>query len=542
MRARQNDGVEQFMNRRASLMSFLTFFSASAVGGAIPWQPDRGDGTYRNPILHADYSDPDAIRVGDDFWMVSSSFSHVPGLPILHSTDLVNWRLVAHALPRLQPLDTFATPQHGKGVWAPSLRHHDGKFWIYYPDPDFGLYLVTATDPRGPWSEPVLVRPGRGLIDPCPLWDDDGSLYLIHGWAKSRAGIANILSLLKLTADGTSVSEDLGVLIDGHARPGYTTLEGPKLYRRDGWYYIFAPAGGVKTGWQSVFRSRSLRGPYEDRIVLAQGRTPINGPHQGALIDLADGTSWFLHFQDKHAYGRVVHLQPVAWRDGWPVPGSDPEGDGLGEPVLVHPKPIASPASALAAPPSSDDFAGPRLGPQWQWQANPRDDWHSLTERPGWLRLFAQPIVADNLYTAPHLLLQKFPAPEFVVTTQLDFNPAHPGDSAGLLVFGYDYAWIGLREGQLVQVAVRHAHAQPSAITHRAPLPPTGPVFLRVSVNNDAICRFAFSSDGKFYSPLGEPFKASVGHWVGAKVGLFAAGHPVTLADFRHFIVQPSPP
>src|SRR5688572_24086343 len=206
------------MIREICAMFFLSTaaaFSASATSASL-WRSDLGDGSYRNPILHADYSDPDAIRVGDDFWMVSSSFSHVPGLPILHSTDLVNWNLVAHALPRLEPADTFAIPQHGKGVWAPAIRHHAGKFWIYYPDPDFGLYLVTAADPRGPWSPPVLVRPGRGLIDPCPLWDDDGSVYLIHGWAKSRAGISNVLTLLKLTSDGRAVAEDLGVVVDGH--------------------------------------------------------------------------------------------------------------------------------------------------------------------------------------------------------------------------------------------------------------------------------------------------------------------------------------
>jgi beta-xylosidase len=162
---------------------------------AAVWQPDRLDGTYKNPVLHADYSDPDVVRVGDDYWLVSSSFNHVPGLPILHSRDLVNWELVGHALPRLLPENIFNTPQHGKGVWAPSIRFHAGKYWIYYPDPDFGIYLVTATDPRGPWSAPVLVKGGRGIIDPCPFWDDDGRVYLIHGWAASRANIKNVLTL-----------------------------------------------------------------------------------------------------------------------------------------------------------------------------------------------------------------------------------------------------------------------------------------------------------------------------------------------------------
>ena len=318
----------------------MTVASLASQSQPAPWWPDAGDGTFRNPVLYADYSDPDAVRVGADYYMVSSSFTAVPGLPILHSRDLVNWDLVNHALPRLVPEDVFSKPQHGAGVWAPAIRHHDGKYWIYYPDPDFGIYLTTAKDPRGVWSKPVLVKKGKGLIDPCPLWDDDGRVYLIHAFARSRAGFANVLHLNRLSPDGTAVVDEGRIVIDGNqltktaARPAYTTLEGPKLYKRNGWYYVFAPAGGVKQGWQSVFRSRRIDGPYEERIVLAQGATDVNGPHQGALIDTRSGEWWFLHFQDADAYGRIVHLQPVAWRDDWPVIGDDVDGDGKGEPRL----------------------------------------------------------------------------------------------------------------------------------------------------------------------------------------------------------------
>lgn len=513
---------------------------SSANSSSLPSQSDLGDGTYRNPVLHADYSDPDAIRVGDDFWLVSSSFSHVPGLPILHSRDLVNWRLVAHALPRLTPEDAFATPQHGKGVWAPSIRHHAGKFWIYYADPDFGLHLVTATDPLGPWSKPIVVKSCRGLIDPCPLWDDDDSVYLIHSWAKSRAGFSNVLTLLELTGDGTGVAEDLGVVINGDLLSGYHTLEGPKLYKRDGWYYIFAPAGGVETGWQSVFRSRSLRGPYADRIVLAQGSTPINGPHQGALIDLEDGESWFLHFQHKAAYGRVVHLQPVTWRDGWPSIGVTADANGCGQPVLRHTKPAMSlPAGVdlpTISPASSDEFQSSTLALQWQWQANPQPGWHSLAARPGWLRLFSQSVPDNsNLYAAPHLLLQKFPALEFTVDTRVEITSG----SAGLIVFGNDYAWIGVRDGKLVQVTAHEARHQPRLSESVTDARFSGPVHLRVHVTEDAVCELAFSIDGQTYSTLGDPFKATVAHWVGAKVGLFAIGGPEDFADFNYFRVRP---
>jgi len=505
-----------------------------------PWQPDQRDGTYRNPVLHADYSDPDVVRVGRDFWMVASSFSHVPGLPVLHSRDLVNWELVAHALPRLVPLEVFAHPQHGKGVWAPSIRHHTDRFWIYYPDPDFGFYVITAADPRGPWTEPVLVKAGKGLIDPCPLWDDDGRVYLIHAWAKSRSGVDNRLTLLELSADGLRVTADHGVLIDGERVnfPGFKTLEGPKLYKRDGWYYVFAPAGGVEEGWQSVFRSRQIKGPYEHRAVLAQGRTPVNGPHQGALVDTPAGEWWFMHFQDRDAYGRLVHLQPVAWRDGWPVIGDDPACTGTGQPVMRHRKPTTSIQSGQT-PASSDWFGGARLGLQWQWQANPRNEWHSLRARPGWLRLLAQPPPAGgNLWHAPALLLQKLPAETFSATVTVEVVDTSPTDlSAGLLVFGLDYAWLGRRNAALVLMTCQNAEAR-SAESEQLVLPDAPPtLWLRATVSAGAVCRFAWSEDGlTFHTIVAAEFKARKSRWVGAKIGLFASG--AGAADFDDFIVS----
>jgi beta-xylosidase len=277
-------------------MSFGSIFPAPDASRAA-WRPDLGDGAYKNPVLNADYSDPDVICAGDDYWMTASSFNHVPGLPVLHSRDLVNWALVNHALPLLVPRGHFSSVHPGHGVWAPSLRHHAGKFWIYYPDPDFGLYAITASDPRGKWSAPVLVKGGKGLIDPCPLWDDDGQVYLAHGWAKSRSGICNRLTLHRLAPDGLETMDEGRVIINADSLPGWNWLEGPKLYKRNGWYYIFAPAGGVESGWQAVFRSHLPDGPYEHRIVLEQGGSPINGPHQGAWIETPAGEHWFLHFQ-----------------------------------------------------------------------------------------------------------------------------------------------------------------------------------------------------------------------------------------------------
>jgi beta-xylosidase len=522
-------------------------------GGAAPaapaWYPDLGDGRYRNPVLHADYSDPDAVRVGEDYWLTASSFGHVPGLPLLHSRDLVNWTLVNHALPRLVPPAHFAQPRHGQGVWAPAIRFHAGRFWIFYPDPDFGLYVVTAADPRGTWSEPVLVKAGKGLIDPCPFLDADGTGWLVHGWARSRSGINNRVTLHRLAADNRSVTDAGHTIIDGAKRAGWHTIEGPKLYRRGEYYYVFAPTGGVADGFQAVFRSRAIEGPYEPRIVLERGGTPINGPHQGAWVDTPSGDHWFLHFQEMPAYGRVVHLQPMRWRhDGWPVIGDDANNDGTGEPVLVHAKPAAlrRKADGFTVPATSDEFAGPALGRQWQWQANPSPEFHSLRAAPGSLRLFCRPRpAAESLWSAPHLLLQKFPAPEFVVTTTLRFAAAAEGDAAGLIVFGYDYAWLGLvrREGTArleLRRCVAANEGNAESEVHTAPAR-SAALQLRVTISAGAHCAFSWSDDGAHFTPIGDSFAAKSSHWVGAKVGLFAStsgagarGH----ADFDWFRVS----
>ena len=377
-----------------ALMTLLALCASATVLARSPalWSPDLGNGDYRNPVIFADYSDPDVIRVGDEFYLTASSFNCAPGLPILHSKDLVNWTIIGHALPRFN-YGNFDVPQHGNGVWAPSLRFHNGQFYIYYGDPDFGIFMTQTTNPAGPWQPLVCVRPARGWIDCCPFWDDDGSAYLVHAFAASRAGFANVLHLNRMSPDGASLLDDGKLIIDGHAA-GLTTLEGAKLYKRGDCYYILAPAGGVTGGYQMAFRSKNIYGPYEAKKVLAQGTTPINGPHQGGWVELKSGESWFLHFQDRGPYGRVTHLEPVQWVQDWPLMGTDQDGQGLGQPVLTFKKPDVGRPWPVTVPQTSDEFDSSDLGLQWQWQANPKDQWFSLTARPGWLRLNAVPMPA----------------------------------------------------------------------------------------------------------------------------------------------------
>lgn len=521
-------------NARAQSVLPSTEFQKKVLqeAGAV-WIPDNGDGTYRNPVLHADYSDPDVIRVGDDYYMVASSFSHFPGLPILHSNDLVNWKIIGHAAPQY-PAEELRRPQHGTAIWAPSLRYHDGAFVIYFGDPDRGVFMTTATSPAGPWTPLKLIRKVTGWIDPCPFWDDDGAAYLVHAWANSRVGIKSILAINRMNEEGTEILDDGVVVFFGHS--SHPTIEGPKLYKRNGYYYIFAPAGGVKDGWQTVLRSRNIFGPFEDKVVLERGSTGVNGPHQGAWVDTPTGEDWFLHFQDRRAYGRVVHLQPMRWENDWPVIGHDVDGNGIGEPVAVHKKPAATVDVSLAAPQTSDEFDSSHLGLQWQWESNDRPGWMTLDERKGWLRLFAQPFPerSKNLWDVGSLVLQKFPAPEFSATTSLDASSLHVGDRAGLLVFGQDYAGIVIEKtdaGYRVcrihcrdadkgsgEVVLSNEHDVPPDVQFRVAVRPE----TAESVEPQVLCTFSYSVDGETFRTLGGPCVAREGKWVGAKVGLYA--------------------
>jgi beta-xylosidase len=510
------------------------------------WVADRGDDAYRNPIIHADYSDPDVIRVGDDFYMTSSSFNAVPGLPILRSKDLVNWTIIGNVFTRQPPFDVYSKPQHGNGVWAPSLRYHAGEFYLYYPDPDYGIYLVKAKNPAGPWSEPLLIKEAKGWIDPCPLWDDDGRAYLVSAMAASRSGVKSILVVSRMSTDGTKLLDDGVMVFDGHDK--HPTLEGPKFYKRNNYYYIFAPAGGVETGWQLILRSKNIYGPYEERIALAQGKTEINGPHQGAWVETQSGESWFIHFQDKGAYGRIVHLQPMKWTNDWPVIGADTDGDGTGEPVLTYKKPNVGKSYAVMTPPDADEFNENGLGLQWQWHANPQPNWAFPAGGLGFLRLFNVPLPEDfkNLWGVPNLLLQKFPAPEFTVTTKVTFTPRTDDEKTGLVVMGLDYAYLSVKKKAdglyLSQTVCQDADKQTKEKEGVEVALKSATFYLRVKVEKTAVCHFSYSADGVNFSPVGEAFNARQGKWIGAKVGLFAVRTGKTretgYADFDWFRID----
>ena len=456
---------------------------------------------YRNPILYMDLSDPDVIRVGGDFYMTASSFTYVPGLPVLHSRDLAHWEILCCAADRL-PDRRYDRPAHGCGIWAPSIRYHRGTYYIYACMPDEGLYAWTAADPAGPW-QCHLVKAVTGWIDPCPLFDESGA-WLIHGFAASRVGINNVLYIHRLSDDGLSVLDKGRRVYDG-AEHGDVTVEGPKLYRRDGTYWILCPAGGVRGGYQLALRSRDLFGPYERRVVLRQGSSPVNGPHQGGWIDDGRGRDWFIHFQDVGPYGRVPHLQPVDWSDGWPVMGDRgtpvPGGD-----TGLPPFPLDIPLS--------DTFeAG--IGPVWQWQANPDPSRYALL-RPG-LRLYAEPV--PRLYDAGSFLSRLMPGRDFDMDVRLT-APAGDAAGAGIGLMGRSYACCALRGG-----AVRLIHGAAEGEEREILARPWqgAEVMLRLRVR-DGFASFCFGADERDLTDLGEPFPMAPGGWTGARPGIFCIG------------------
>ncbi|MGN1319468.1 MAG: family 43 glycosylhydrolase [Lachnospirales bacterium] len=502
------------------------------------WKSDLENGNYRNPILFSDYSDPDVIRVNNDFYMVASSFTYFPGVPVLHSTDLVNWRIISYAVEKM-PLSKYDTPKHGCGVWAPSIRYYNDTFYVYFGDPDEGVFMAKTKDPFNKWEDTICVAKAKGWIDTCPFWDDDGSAYLIRGVAKSRIGYKSKLFLHKMSSDGTKLLDDGKLIFDG--RINHPTIEGPKMYKRNGYYYIFAPAGGVQQGWQMMARSKNIYGPYEHRVILHQGDSPINGPHQGGLVELQNGESWFLHFQDLDAYGRIIHLQPCKWVNDWLEVGVDTNNDKIGEPVLEYKKPMGL-VSEVILPVESDDFKGDRLSLQWQWQAHCNKKFYSLTGNS--LILNAVSNDGENLSDAPNLLCELIKRPNFTVDTKINLK-LEKGESCGLVITGGSYYGIKVtKSDEVIEVAQVSYElmkdCKTNEIISETKTYKADSIYLRLKVKYPGFISTYVSLDGTDFSKIGDDlfYNVSRKSWVGGKIGIFSVGKDKGYAEFMYLRVE----
>ena len=482
----------------------------------MKYLPDLGNGQYQNPVLLCDYSDPDVIRVGDTYYLTASTFNYVPGLPILTSKDMVNWTLRNYALTNI-PEERYQTPRHAQGVWAPAIRYNDGWFYICYGMPDEGIFMIRTQDPLGEWEKPVCLLEAKGLIDPCPLWDDDGNAYVIHGYARSRSGIKSIIGMFPMSWDGLRVTGEDHFIYNGLITQ--PTIEGPKMYKHDGWYYIFAPAGGVEQGWQTILRSRSIWGPYEEKNVLSQQDTVVNGPHQGGWVTDPDGKDWFMHFQSRGLYGRIVHLQPMYWADGWPVMGDN------GKPVMVHEKPnqlVTEPTGEF----TSDDFMGP-LGLQWQFMGTWRKDFYDVGDGVLTLHACKIPEPDGTLWRCPQVISQKVAALSFSADTTLDVQNLHAGDRAGMALVGGQYGGIAVvrdEDGAKLCSILSAGDGKGEDCVEVARLTGTKAELRMVLTNTayaEAEAQFYYRDGGEWIA-VGEPFAPAKHTWVGARIALFS--------------------
>ena len=468
--------------------------------------------TYKNPVTFADYSDPDVIRVGEYFYLVSSSFNFVPGVPVLRSRNLVEWELINYVIKKL-PVERFnGRVCAGDGAWAPSIREHNGRFYCVIPFPDDGIYVAETEDIEGDWSPLRPLIKAKGIIDPCPIWEGD-RCYLAVAFARSRVGFNSKIGLYEVTPDLTKcISDGYKIIYDG--RDNNPVIEGPKFYKRGDYFYILAPAGSVKGGWQTALRSKNIYGEYESKIILMQGDSLVNGPHQGALVDTIDGKEYFVHFQDMRPYGRVVHLQPVTWQDGWCICGK-PGYDGIaGTPVDggIYPVQIKTNAELHTV----DNFNS-TLSPMWQTPANPVEGWGYIGRG---LTLNCLNI-DKRIEQLPTALTTMVMGKEFKSSCAFTLYGKQDGDEAGFGIVGRQSAYICVvYEGGEYLFRYCLSGEEGEKILMQMPLP-DGAVKVEINGVNRDIYRIecTFTVNGEL---LPHTFFASEGVWVGARFALFA--------------------
>ena len=474
---------------------------------------DRGDGTYNNPVLPADFSDLDAIRVGADYYAVSSTFQYSPGMVVLHSQDLVNWTIIGHAvrdITQIGPeLNWDRMDRYGRGAWAGSLRYHAGKFWLYFNTPDEGFFVATAATPAGPWTPLTCLWRTSGWDDPCPFWDDDGQGYLVT----THFADGYKIHLFRLTPDGKSLVMASDRVI--HQSRG---SEANKLYKVNGLYYHFYSEVHGEGRVVMMERAKSLDGPWETRQLNHVNKGIDKEPNQGGLIELPDGRWQFFTHQGRGDWeGRAACLLPVTWTDGWPILGSVGP-DGIGRMVWHAPKPVAGfPRTQIWA---DDDFSRKTLKPQWEWNHQPRPEKWSLTERPGFLRLHAsRPLIAGDFKKAGNTLTQRSSrTPQNQVTVKLDLAGLADGQEAGLVHYARSWCLFGVTQRGGARTLTYNSGGQITS----GPLLTKNALWLRSQWGFEGQSQYSYSLDGKAFVPFGAPYPLTWGDYRGDRIGLYS--------------------
>jgi len=500
---------------------------------------DQGDGTYVNPILNADYPDSDVEQVGDTYYMISSKNQMAPGMVILESKDMVNWTIIGHVWEKLTWSPEYnwdGMGGYGFGVYAGDLAYHDGSWYCYQIDARHGLYMSSAKDIRGPWSEPHKMLPASKVYDdPAVYWDEEEhQAYLICNTgtklkSPQSKNPGNEDYIFKMSWDGREILDE-GKLV--YSSAGWA--EAAKIYKFNGTWYLFL-AEGIGSGdrKQIVLRSKtdSIYGPYEKRVVLESGNGITRSCSQGAMMQAPDGSWWYTHQLKQNApspfEGRPQCLEPVRWVDGWPIIGEDVDGDGIGEPVRRHKKPIEG--HPVTAPATSDDFNSPKLGPQWEWNHNPRDTHWSLTDRDGWLRLRAgKPVRNGGFWDAYNTISQRIMGTTCgQAAAKFDLSGMKPGQMAGFVRFGGGYHLLGVRVNE---DGARRLFFDANGKLIEGPEINGDDFWIRTRNKGDNAW-FSYSTDGETFTDFGPVFILAFGKWLGERLGFFCwnkekeAGH-----------------
>ena len=480
-------GAGNAFSQHRSLFADAGYRPAQNPAGTWPVHADNGDGTFTNPVIMADFPDVDVIRVKDTYYMLATTMFTFPGVPLLQSHDLVNWSYCTNIVPRMEGpcYDLQGCNRYAHGQWAGSLRYHNGLFYVLFNTLNEGAFFCTASDPAGKWK---IKRLGRGFHDCGLLFDENGKIYVASGYNK--------IYMTELDAAFIPVSKD-SLVFTGDFRKG---LEGTHIYQLNGYYYLYCTYGGAD-GFQVALRSRSIWGPYEERVVIKEtDKKNVNfGIHQGALIQTQTGEWWTMLFIDMGPFGRFPSLQPVAWQDNWPVAGVN------GSAVVKYKKPNVGRTHAIADLPASDEFGVDTLGMQWSWNHNPEPAKWSLKARPGFLRLSTVSPAADFL-TARNSLTQRIIAKynQSIPTTgatKLDVAHMRPGDVAGLCVFQDPYAYIAVKQTGAGKYLVM---VNNGLTVDSVPLTQSQ-VYLRASAcNATQKAMFEYSLDNNTFTPLGD--------------------------------------
>lgn len=505
-------------------MKYLLFFISSCIltGTVLAQAPekwgaweawgDQGNGTYRNPVLPGDYSDVDCIRVGDNYYAVSSTFQYSPGFVILQSKDMVNWKILSHVVNDISvispAMNWTGMDRYGRGIWAGAIRYHNKRFWIYFGDPEEGYFMSSAAKPEGPWEPLHRVWAEKGWDDCCPFWDDDGQGYLVG----SHFADGYKIHLFKMTPDGKSlIKESDKVIYQSNGS------EANKLYKINGYYYhLFSE---VRNNVRVVMmeRSRNIWGPYEGPRQLSEGQQHYNEPNQGGLVQTPSGGWYFLtHHGSGDWSGRIWSLLPVTWLEGWPVIGK-PNAAGIGEMVWSAPMPVTG--KPKWRPQSSDDFSSQHMQPQWEWNYQPRKDKWSLTERKGWLRLYAFQPLKDNIIYAGNTITQRsYRTTQNNVVVKLDISGMKDGQKAGLSHFGVPhYSTIGIECAGKIRKLVFTNKDQ------SIPGPEVAGRYLWLSSTWGLVGKssYSYSTDGKVFKPIGQTYQMSWGSYRGDRLAIY---------------------